>query len=137
MSYNVESLRQDLIRDEGLMLMPYHCTANKLTIGVGRNIQDRGISRAEALYLLDNDIGDIAAWLDRDVPWWRTQSEARQRAMINMGMMGVARLLEFKRMLAAWKAGDYETAAAEALNSKWAAQVGQRAHRVAALIRRG
>ncbi|CCG43172.1 lysozyme family protein [Magnetospirillum molischianum] len=97
----------------------------------------RGISEAEALALLDNDIAAIASWLDRDIPWWQRLSDARQRALINMAMMGVPRLLGFKRMLAAMQARDFERAAAEALDSKWADDVGERSRRVATLIRAG
>lgn len=132
-----EILRQELIRDEGLKLKPYHCTAGKLTIGVGRNIEDRGISKATAMQMLDEDFGIIETELDRAIPWWRTLSEARQRALINMAFMGVPRLLGFRNMLAAMRAGAFERAADEALDSKWATQVGARSERVAKLIREG
>lgn len=135
---DVAALVADLIRDEDLRLKPYRCTEGKLTIGVGRNLDDVGISRAEALFLLDNDIGNTLAELDRRIPWWRSLSEPRQRAQANMAFnMGLPRLLGFKNMLAALQGGDYETAAAEALNSKWAKQVGIRADRIAELFKTG
>jgi len=130
-------LRQELIRDEGLELKPYRCTSGKLSIGVGRNIEDRGISKATAMQMLDEDFDIIETELDRAIPWWRTLSEARQRALINMAFMGVPRLLGFKKMLTAMQAGAFERAADEALDSKWAAQVGARSQRVAKLIREG
>jgi lysozyme len=131
------TLRAELVRDEGLKLKPYRCTANKLTIGVGRNIEDRGLTEDEAMYLLDNDITVIEKELDKAIPWWRSLSEARRRALVNMAMMGVPRLMGFKNMLAAMQAGDFDRAATEALASKWAEQVGDRSKRVAALIREG
>ena len=45
-----------LKRHEGLKVFPYHCSQNKLTIGIGRNLDDKGISKDEAYYLLYNDI---------------------------------------------------------------------------------
>ena len=57
MKYDMTSLENQLIDHEGLELKPYQCTADKLTIGVGRNIEDRGITEDEARYLLKN------AWL--------------------------------------------------------------------------
>ena len=57
----VKRLKDMLIRHEGLKLKPYLCTAGKLTIGVGRNIQDRGITYQEAMMLLENDIRLIKA----------------------------------------------------------------------------
>ncbi|EME71378.1 lysozyme [Paramagnetospirillum caucaseum] len=142
---SITTLRAELVRDEGLRLKPYRCTAGKLTIGIGRNIEDRGISEATALQMLDEDIAGLSAELDRAIPWWRNLSDARQRALINMAMMGVPRLLGFRRMLAALQAGDYAAAAAESLASKWADQTdgiedgrpGARSTRVADMIRKG
>ncbi len=42
-------LRQMLIRHEGLRRKPYRDTVGKLTIGAGRNLDDVGITREEAL----------------------------------------------------------------------------------------
>lgn len=135
---NIERMKDELRRDEGERLRPYRCTAGKLTIGVGRNLDDLGISREESGYLLENDIGRVMAELDRAVPWWRDLSEVRQRALVNMGFnLGVPRLALFKRMLAALHAGDYAGAATEALSSAWATQVGARAQRIAAMFREG
>mgnify|MGYP001810437409 CR=1 FL=1 len=136
-TYSADTLRAELIRDEGLRTMPYRDTLGLMTIGVGRCIETRGISKNEALYLLDNDVKAIEQALDARIPWWRQQTDARQRALINMAMMGIGRLMEFRRMLTAWAAGRYAEAAAEALDSKWAHQVGARATRVADMIRLG
>lgn len=67
----LERLKQDLVRDEGKRLKPYKDTVGKLTIGVGRNLDDVGISESEAMALLDSDIAAVFAELDRHVPWWR------------------------------------------------------------------
>jgi lysozyme len=135
---DVSLLKRDLAWDEGVRLKPYRCTAGRLTIGVGRNLDDVGITAEEADYLLENDLGRATADLDRALPWWRGLSEARQRALANMAFnMGLGRLLGFKAMLAALRAGRWEEAAAEALDSAWAQQVGPRAARIAATIREG
>ncbi|MFD2235097.1 glycoside hydrolase family protein [Phaeospirillum tilakii] len=137
-TYDPATLRADLIRDESLRLKPYRCPAGKLTIGIGRNLDDVGISREEAETLLDHDIAALTADFDRALPWWRGLSEARQRALVNMGInLGLPRLLGFKRMLTALERGEFATAAAEALDSPWAGQVGARAQRIAALLRAG
>lgn len=128
----IDALKADLVRDEGLRLKPYRDTVGKLTIGVGRNLDDVGISDAEAGHLLGNDISGVLADLDRALPWWRGLSEARQRALANMCFnLGLTRLQGFKKMLAALEAGDWPAAAREALDSKWARQVGARATRIA------
>jgi lysozyme len=133
-----DALKERLILDEDLKLKPYRCPAGKLTIGIGRNIKDVGISRAEALMLCDNDIDRVEAELDRHVPWWRDLSERRQQALANMCFnMGWPRLAKFKNMLAALQAGDFDRAAAEAENSLWFKQVGARGMRIAAMIKEG
>lgn len=138
MSPDIGLLRTELVRDEGLRLKPYIDTAGKLTIGVGRNLGDRGIAHDEALLLLDNDIRAACSDLDRNAPWWRGLSEGRQRALLNMTFnLGWPRISAFKGMLAALQSGQYLRAADEALDSAWARQVGARAARIAALIRRG
>ena len=51
-----DALIHDLKRDEGVKLNPYKCTAGKLTIGVGRNLDDVGITEEESDMLLKNDL---------------------------------------------------------------------------------
>lgn len=131
-------LRYDLIRDEGLRLLPYPDSVGKLTIGVGRNIEDRGITRDEAMYMLDTDIDAVVYELDRKFPWWRDLNEPRQRALANMAFnLGLPTLSGFAKMLQALKTQDYDRAADEALDSRWAKQVGQRARRIADTFRTG
>ncbi len=132
------ALEDQLIRHEGLRLKPYRCTAGKLTIGVGRNLDDNGISKAEAMVLLRNDILLTRLALTRAVPGFLALSAPRRRALIDMCFnLGLPRFLSFKRLLAAIAAGDCQRAADEMLNSKWAEQVGQRARALAAMMREG
>lgn len=135
---NTDALLADLIRDEGLKLMPYTDTVGKMTIGVGRNLTDRGISHDEAMLMAQNDIADSVSELDRAVPWWKTLSPIRQCALANMQFnMGWSRLSKFKLMLAALEVGDFESAANEALNSDWAKQTGDRAIRISTMLKEG
>lgn len=132
----IDPITADLKRDEGLRLKPYYDSVAKLTIGYGRNLDDVGISEIEAEILLDHDIAASRADLDRALPWWRGLPAPQQRGLINMAFnLGLTRLLGFKRMLAALRADDGARAAKEALDSKWAGQVGERAQRIAVLYR--
>lgn len=132
------SLKDQLILHEGMKLKPYQDTVGKTTIGVGRNLDDRGISMHEAMFLLDNDIQAVENDLDRHLPWWRSLSEARQLVLADMTFnLGIGRLLGFKNTLAAMQTGDYEAAARGMLASKWAGQVGKRAQRLARMMREG
>lgn len=133
---NRDTLRQQIIRHEGLELKPYRCTAGKLTIGVGRNIEDRGISEREAMFMLDEDIDIAAAELDKNIGWWRSQPEGVQHVLVDMYItLGWPRLSGFQKFLGGLKAGDYKAAASEMLNSRWAEQVGARAQNLASMVR--
>jgi lysozyme len=133
---NRQRLAAQLLEDEGLRLKPYRCTAGRLTIGVGRNLDDRGLTRAEALTLLDNDIADFWARLLAALPWLAEAPEPVQEALLNMAFnLGVEGLLDFRQTLALIRTGDYAGAAQAMLASRWAGQVGQRAARLAAQVR--
>jgi lysozyme len=135
---DLDKLHEEIVNDEGIRYFPYKDTVGKLTIGVGRNLSDRGLSKDEMFILLDNDIQDVFIDLDRNLSWWKWISDGRQRALVNMCFnLGLTRLLGFKKMLNAMKIGNYELAADEALNSKWSQQVGMRSVRIAELIRNG
>ena len=118
--------------------MPYRCTANKLTLGWGRNIEQRGISEDEALLMLKNDIRDSERELMSGFGFFARLDEVRQAALTDMHFnMGFARLSKFKNMIAAFYREDYGAAADEAKNSNWYLQVGDRAREIVAMIRTG
>ena len=78
-------IKAQLVRHEGLRLKPYRCTAGKLTIGYGRNLDDRGISRKEAYAMLDRDIRDCEQWLIDKIPdIYNNLDEVRQSVLLNM-----------------------------------------------------
>lgn len=131
-------LKKDLIRDEGNRLRPYRDTVGKLTIGVGRNLDDRGITYDESMFMLDTDINLALQDCYHVFPGWRYFSDGRKRALANMmHNLGRTKFVDFKRMIAAIAKHDWDKAADEALDSKWAKQVGKRSERVADLLRNG
>ena len=135
---NRTALKLLLVKHEGLSLKPYRCPAGKLTIGVGRNLDDRGISEDEAAMLLDNDIRFVSKELSRVLPGFTSLDETRQNVLMDMCFnLGTAGLLKFKAMLAAVGARDFDRAAAEMLNSAWARQVRGRAQTLAAMMKTG
>lgn len=131
------TLEDQLLRDEGLRLKPYKDSVGKLTIGVGRNLDDVGISRDEAIHLLDNDIERASAWLRTNLPWSLNLDEVRHAALVNMAFNLGGRLEGFVHFLAKMQAGDYAGAATEGRNSLWAKQVGDRAERIMRQIETG
>jgi lysozyme len=135
---NAQRLAADLTTDEGRRPRIYVDTVGKVTGGVGRNLTDRPFSDDEIDLMLKNDIKGTEGDLDRRLPWWRQMSDARQNVLANMCFnLGIDRLLGFANTLTLMKAGRYDAAAAEMLDSKWAKQVGARAIRLAATMRKG
>lgn len=127
---NYTQVEEDLIRDEGVKLRVYRCTAGHKTIGVGHKLSERElaqglseISLEQAGDLLRQDIGTAlnACYRIFGRERFDSFSEPRQRALVNMCFqLGAAGLADFKRMNAAIMRGDWATAHKEALNSKWA-----------------
>lgn len=125
------TIEEQLRRDEGVRLKPYKDTVGKLTIGIGRNLDDVGISLEEAEIMLANDISKVDAKLKAALPWTDRMDRIRYAVLENMAFnMGVAGLLEFRQTLALIEDGKYAEAAKEMLNSHWAKQVGDRAIRL-------
>lgn len=122
---------------EGCETHPYTDTVGKITIGVGRNLTDRGLSDDEIALLLMNDLRIVESELDAVLPWWHRLTHNRQAVLIDMMFnLGRPRFLQFKKFLAALSENDYETAAAEMLDSRWARQVGNRAKTLARMMAR-
>lgn len=129
------TLKDDLIRDEGVRLKPYVDTKGKITISVGVNITD-GISQAESDMLFASRLASTQLESIARMPWLDTAPEPVKRGVQNMLYnMGWPKLSQFVNMLAALKDKDYARAADEAMNSDWANQVGDRAQRIAKLFR--
>ncbi len=129
----------DLVkRHEGLRLKPYTCTAGKLTVGYGRNLDDRGITAEEAESLLRNDLAAAEKDARGLLRNYDLLTEARQAVIIDMALnLGKSRLSLFKKFLAAVDKGDYPAAVKEMLDSAWAGQVKGRATELANLMQRG
>jgi lysozyme len=146
-------IKAQLVRHEGLRLKPYRCKAGKLTIGIGRNLDDRGISQTEAYLLMENDTQNCEKQLLDEIPEiYNALDEVRKSVLLNMCIsipqsrfaplrepcyLGINGLLGFKNTLAFIKAGDWERAANNMLASKWSKQVGRRAIELSELMRKG
>lgn len=118
------ALIDQLIRHEGERLKPYRCTSGKLTIGVGRNLEGKGISKAESRMLLTHDIMECTRDLMQIFPQWEVFSESRKTALTDMRFnLGPSGFRSFRRMIAAIHLANWDQAAREALDSRWATQV--------------
>jgi len=136
-----------LIFHEGMSLVPYYCTAGKLTIGVGRNLEDNpltaeeqralgdymhGITENGAKMLLRNDIHRCYDALKHTIKNFDKLDYNRQYALLDMCFqLGLKGLKKFRRMLSAIEKGNFEMAAFECLTSAYAKQTPKRAQRIA------
>lgn len=135
---NKAKLAEQLKKHEGIKLKPYTDTVGKLTLGIGRNLEDKGITEQEALFMLNNDVDYFYGKLVKRLPWFLNLDDVRQNVLVNMAFnLGVGGLLTFKNMLRLVSIGHYQDGAEEMLNSKWAGQVGYRANELAEQMRTG
>jgi len=134
-------IKEQIKRHEGFVSHAYRDTEGYLTIGYGRLIDERrggGVSKSEADHMLTNDLQRVVVQIEERWPGFNHLNDTRQHALINMGFnLGVNGLFSFTKMFDALQEGDYEQAAHEALDSKWATQVGQRAVEIAEMIQHG
>ena len=126
---------------EGVETHAYKCSEGKITVGVGRNIDQKGgmgLSEDEIEYLLQNDIERVIKELASEYAWFNSLDDVRKDAMIDVAFnLGATRLRGFRRALTAMEAGDYKEAAIEFLDSKWAKQVGGRSLELTDMIASG
>lgn len=132
----LDRITNQLVRHEGLQTKVYTCPAGKLTIGVGRNLEDRGITEKEAMYLLNNDILKTHNELSTKYPFYDTLDDKRQEVLINMAFqLGLNGLSKFKKTLELIEKGLYKSASEEMLNSNWAKQTPKRAFELSNLMK--
>ena len=131
----MQDLRSLLRHHEGVRSKPYLCTAGKTTIGVGRNLDDVGLSPDEIDYLFENDLRRVELELHRAFPWVTTLDPVRYAVMVDMLFnLGLRRLQNFRKFLAAMERKDWKTASIEMMDSLWAKQVKRRATRLRDMV---
>ena len=159
MKYDKSKLIEKLIVHEGLRLQVYKDTLGIDTIGIGRNLEDRGISKeeldeldiptidhiyeygiteADAMALAENDVQIVEEELLRAHPCVDRLDSVRQLILVDMAFnMGVPRLCKFQKMWNAIHEEDFPNAAKEMLDSRWAVQVKSRAVKLANAMHNG
>lgn len=136
----MNTLAQMMIEyDEGRRSRMYKCTANKWTIGVGWNIEDRGLPGHIIDALLEYAIEIAAHDLDRLVPTWRTADPVRQAALLDWSLqLGATKMATFRNSLRYLRDQQWAQAARNLRLSKWAKQdTPERARRIVYAIEHG
>lgn len=137
MDDSADKLIKQLKKHEGVELKPYKCTSNKLTIGIGRNLEDVGISEHEAEFLLMNDL-DTYMTAAKTYDWYAGLNDARKAVIVNMLFnMGQTNFNKFLKMKQALDVGDFPEAAKQMLDSRWAKQVKGRSAELAKQMETG
>lgn len=157
-TYDQAAFERQVTPEEGERLRSYKDTVGKWTIGIGRNLDDVGISPDETKLLgitrescmehgitqpqcdvlFANDCARSAAALDAHLPWWRSLDKVRQRVLLDLTFnMGIHGLMQFKNTLSLIQQLKYNAAADALHQSKWDQQVGQRAPRLEKMLRTG
>lgn len=161
------SIHEQLILHEGIRLKPYKCPAGKWTIGVGRNLEDtgltdeeqqeilgtcgltkeqvidllkiHGITERQAERLLSNDVKRIYTILvQKHGSWFNAMNAVRQKVIIDMVFnLGMAGFLKFEKMIKHLELRNYREASEEMMNSKWYSQVGERGVRLVKMMATG
>lgn len=135
---NRSRLSKQLEIDEGRRRRLYKDTVGKLTIGVGRNIEDRGLRDDEIDLMLSNDIDEAVGIARALVATFDKLDDVRQEVVVNMALnLGMTRLGGFRQFIGALLRFDFQRATSEMMDSKWYEQVGDRGKRLAYAMREG
>lgn len=135
--FPLDDFREHLKWAEGVRNFPYKCSAGKLTIGVGRNLDDNGVSDDEVELLLDNDIAKTLRDCEH-LDYWDHLDSTRRLVVADMVFnLGLHRFLLFKKLNAALALKDYTLAAIEMEDSRWYNQVGRRAVKLQKAMKEG
>lgn len=135
----VDKKTEALIRiNEGECLFPYTDTVGKITIGVGRNLTDRGISKAESDFLLSNDEKLVVLEVLNFIPWISFIDEVRRGMILDLCFnLGITKFKFFLPTLELIRDKNYEAAATHLRSSLWFKQVGLRGLRAEHMILSG
>jgi lysozyme len=137
MSNAVELAKLTIKPDEGLRLRMYKCPAGFNTVGYGFNLDANPITLEVAELLLQIKVLETEG-VCADYQYWGLLNDERKACLINLCYcVGPTGFSKFKRMHAALEKGEYMDAAVEMLDSAFASQTGDRAKRLATVMRDG
>lgn len=134
----LDQLDAQLADEEGTRLKPYIDTSGKITIGRGRNLTDKGISKTEATMLYVNDRNDALADAAK-LSYWSKLDPIRQLAIadlvFNLGLSKFRLFVQFNSLMAR---GQYVPAGHDLANTLWAHEVSiTRVNRIVSQILQG
>lgn len=109
----------------------------KPTVGVGRNLIDRGLSDDEIDYLLDNDIADHLAEASQ-LAFFSKLDQVRQNAVVELVFnLGLPKLKKFVKFIDFMQQERWQHAGEELKDSLWYRQVKGRGDTIISMIQKG
>ena len=138
---DTNKLREQLKIDEGVKYEVYDDHLGYKTFGIGHLVvagdEEYGapvgtpVSEERVNAVFDSDVQKYIDESKKVFPNLEDLPEEAQQVIVNMCFnMGAPRLSGFKKFIAGVNAGDWNTAAVEMMDSRWARQVGDRAVRL-------
>ena len=138
---NVDNLREQLKIDEGVKYEIYNDHLGYATFGIGHLIvegdEEHGkplgtpVSEQRVNAIFEEDVKKYISESKKVFPNLDDLPETAQEVIVNMCFnMGAPRLWGFKKFIAGVNSGNWNTAAIEMMDSRWARQVGDRAVRL-------
>ena len=138
---NIDQLRDTLKIDEGVKYEIYNDHLGYPTFGIGHLVvesdEEHGkpvgtpVSEERVNTVFDKDVAVMIDEAKKIFPNLDELPEEAQQVIVNMTFnMGRPRLSQFKKFIAGVNAGDWNKAAVEMMDSRWAKQVGARAERL-------
>jgi lysozyme len=140
-SMNIDKLREQLKIDEGVKYEVYDDHLGYKTFGIGHLVvegdEEHGkpvgtpVSEDRVNSVFDSDVATYVSEAKKVFPDLDSLPEEAQQVIVNMCFnMGAPRLGQFKKFIGGVNSGDWNTAAVEMMDSRWAKQVGVRADRL-------
>jgi len=134
-------LKDEVSADEGVVLEVYLDHLGYPTVGVGHLILEGDIEYGQGVgykitqtrcdELFYQDIRNVLNDCEGHLSEWATYPEEVKLIIANMAFnLGITRLKKFKMMFSALNEGNWVEASIQGLDSKWAKQVYNRAHRL-------
>ncbi len=138
---NVDKLREQLKIDEGVKYEIYNDHLGYPTFGIGHLVTEQDeeygkpigtpVSEQRVNDVFDNDVAIYMSEAKKVFPNLDQLPDEAQQVIVNMTFnMGAPRLAKFKKFIAGVNNSDWNTAAVEMMDSRWAKQVGNRAERL-------
>ncbi|QDP56855.1 MAG: putative endolysin [Prokaryotic dsDNA virus sp.] len=130
------SLLENIKESEGFRSSVYDDSLGIPTIGYGFAIKDLHLTRDDCDKILERKVAELKIRVHNKFPFIITLPESIQDVVIECCyQLGVTGFSKFKKTLAYLEAHEFEKAALEMLDSKWAKQTPNRAKKLSDIVK--